>query len=57
MVNKAKSLRSFYKLLRLLFDPDPNKFLIIYLKDGREIRLIVQVEEEKERRLKLVSGD
>lgn len=46
MIDKGRTIISFYEMLRRLFDPDPNKFIFVYLKDGRRLKIIFKIEEE-----------
>ena len=54
MIDRGKTLASFYRMLRKLLKNDAEKSLIIYFRDGRKIKMRFEVDQE-ERRLKLVN--
>lgn len=56
MIDKAKTLASFYLALRCLFDPDPEKYLIVYFRDGRQVKVVFKVEEVKKKEFKLIKN-
>lgn len=61
MFNRRKCLRSFYRLLTVLTMPDSEKYLEVYLDNGKKLYLKVEVtntpDDQVKPRLSLVKSD
>ena len=56
MIDKGKTLKSFYRLLRSILDQDTERLMFIYFRDGRRVMIVVEVRET-DGPLKLIKKD